>query len=336
MSLPSISIIVPVFNVGPYVEGCIRSVMRQTYTGSMECIIVDDCGSDDSMEIVEQLTSEYDGPISFKILHHANNRGLSAARNTGTDAATGDYFFFLDSDDEITEECIENLVKPLATWRFDVVEGLLYDSYGKVPLLESTKETVVLFPPNILQEYKRKWGVPACNKLYRASFLQVNQLRFKEGIIHEDVLWSFQIACVATSLCVVNTITYLYNRREGSITTTLDYESLREKSRIIILKEMGAFASSHGAKSKDTFRLFSHVFYETINYYSSAPALFVETYKSLRPLFHVSIISLLKKNQHSIKGLLHDFHYLLPLCFAPYWQYFVYHRLRPLLRHRGL
>lgn len=332
MNFPSISIIIPVFNVGPYVEDCIRSVMRQTYTGPLECIIIDDCGTDDSMMIVERLISNYNGHISFHIHRHTHNLGLSAARNTGMQYAYGEYIFFLDSDDEITDECIDILVKQLEIKRFDVVEGLLLDSYGKSHK-EYTKESVALFSPYILQEYKKKWGVPACNKLYRFSFLQENQLRFKEGIIHEDVLWSFQVACIATSLCVVNTITYLYNRREGSI-TTLDIEGYREESRFIILREMSAFASSHGANSKDTFRLFSRVFYETINYYSSEPKLFVETYKSLRPLFHVSILSIFKKNRHSIKGFLYDFHYILPICVAPYWQYIIYYRLCPLIKQK--
>ena len=69
----NISIIIPVYNVEPYVEDCIRSVMRQTYDGPMECIIVDDCGSDNSMAIVKKMVTEYNGSIAFKILHHKHN-----------------------------------------------------------------------------------------------------------------------------------------------------------------------------------------------------------------------------------------------------------------------
>ena len=118
-----ISIIVPVYNVALYVESCIRSVIRQTYDGPMECIVVDDCGTDNSMDIVEKLVAEYDGPISFKVLHHEHNRGLSAARNTGMDEAKGDYLFFLDSDDELTEDCIEKLTTPLRDEQYDMVLG---------------------------------------------------------------------------------------------------------------------------------------------------------------------------------------------------------------------
>jgi len=70
MSELSISIIIPIYNVEPYVEACVRSVMRQTYDGTMECIVVDDCGTDNSMAVVESLISEYNGPITFKVLNH--------------------------------------------------------------------------------------------------------------------------------------------------------------------------------------------------------------------------------------------------------------------------
>ena len=118
-----ISIVIPVFNVEIFISECLQSVIRQTYTGPLECIVVDDCGTDKSIEIAEQLIAEYDGPIDFKVLHHDHNRGLSAARNTGMDAAKGDYVYFLDSDDWISDDCIEKLAKPLQNEVFDVVVG---------------------------------------------------------------------------------------------------------------------------------------------------------------------------------------------------------------------
>lgn len=105
----NVSIIVPVYNVSAYIERCIKSVMCQLFTGSMECIIVDDCTTDDSIEKCKVLISAYDGPIVFKILHHDKNRGLSAARNTGTMDANGEYIYYLDSDDEIVPNTIELL-----------------------------------------------------------------------------------------------------------------------------------------------------------------------------------------------------------------------------------
>ena len=105
----SVSIIIPVYQVEAYIEDCLRSVINQTYTGSLECVVVDDCGSDRSMELALGMIAAYTGPIRFEVVRFERNRGLSAARNAGLEHATGDYVFFLDSDDEISENCIELL-----------------------------------------------------------------------------------------------------------------------------------------------------------------------------------------------------------------------------------
>lgn len=110
MNLPSVSIIVPVYNVEPYVEDCVLSVMRQTYTGPVECIIVDDCSTDNSMAIVDGAISKYNGSISFKVLHHDKNRGQSAARKRGVEEAHGEWIMFVDSDDLLLENAISELV----------------------------------------------------------------------------------------------------------------------------------------------------------------------------------------------------------------------------------
>ena len=90
-----ITIVIPVYNVAPYIEECLRSVMNQSWQGTIECILVDDCGADNSMKIINQILQSYQGDLEFKIIHHEQNRGLSAARNSGIDAATGDYVYFL-------------------------------------------------------------------------------------------------------------------------------------------------------------------------------------------------------------------------------------------------
>lgn len=106
-----VSIIIPVYQVSAYIERCIRSVLNQTYK-EIECIIVNDATQDDSIEKCQQLIENYRGEIRFKIVNHNANRGLSAARNTGIDAASESYIFYLDGDDEISSDCIEKLVKP--------------------------------------------------------------------------------------------------------------------------------------------------------------------------------------------------------------------------------
>ena len=186
MDKPLISIIVPVYNVAPYVEDCIRSVMRQTYDGKMECIVVDDCGTDDSMAIALRLIAEYSGPITFKVLHHTNNRGLSAARNTGMETAIGDYLFFLDSDDELTDDCIDKLVDPVNKEWYDIVLGDLEILGSVKPYLNlklKLPNKTILRGKDIINSYRIKWNMMAQNKLYRTGFIRDSHLSFLEGLV---------------------------------------------------------------------------------------------------------------------------------------------------------
>jgi glycosyltransferase involved in cell wall biosynthesis len=212
--LPKVSIIIPVYNVEPYIEDCLQSVMRQTYRGEMECILVDDCGTDNSMEIVQQLVAAYKGPVVFKIVHHDHNRGLSAARNTGIDVSSGEYVFFLDSDDWISDDCIERLTQPLDLEQYDFVVGH-YERDGK--------DSFVTCPEGEYYKNRLKTrdnsGIPvsACNKLFRKSFLLDRQLLFEVGKVFEDSIFTFDLACVERKYYIIDSITYYYRRRENSI-----------------------------------------------------------------------------------------------------------------------
>ena len=103
----NLSIIIPVYNVEAYIEECLASVVAQSDAkANIECIIVDDCSPDGSMDIVRRFVDNYQGAVQFRTLRHEVNRGISAARNTGIDAATGDYLLFVDSDDYLSADCL--------------------------------------------------------------------------------------------------------------------------------------------------------------------------------------------------------------------------------------
>ena len=78
-----ITVIIPVYKVEKFIERCLCSVMKQTYKKAFECILVNDCTPDNSMSIVQRIIDGYQGNISFRVINHEKNRGLSAARNTG-------------------------------------------------------------------------------------------------------------------------------------------------------------------------------------------------------------------------------------------------------------
>ena len=118
-----VSIIIPIYNVEPYILECLESVANQTIADKLECILVDDCGTDNSVSVAESFLKSYSGGIHFELLHHQKNGGLSAARNTGVHAAHGEYLYFLDSDDMIIPRCMERLVEIADRHHADVVIG---------------------------------------------------------------------------------------------------------------------------------------------------------------------------------------------------------------------
>ena len=221
-----LSIIIPVYHVAPYIEDCLRSVMRQTYTGSMECLIVDDCGTDDSIAIAERTIAPYEGPIVFQIFHHERNRGLSAARNTGTLAAKGDYLYYLDSDDVITEDCMALLMGKAEEFpEAELVQGnyCRHTLTGEAVL--RIKQFVLAFASSndeVRKCYYRHAVVNVWNKLIRRDFLIGHHLFNKEGILFEDLLWSFYLLKYLNKVCFVSTITYHQKKRPHSITTGTD------------------------------------------------------------------------------------------------------------------
>lgn len=220
-NFPKVSIVIPVFNVAKYIEDCIYSVLNQSYN-NIECLIVNDCTEDNSMALVRNIISNYDGDISFSLIEHLKNSGLSAARNSGVKMATGEYLYFLDSDDEIFPHTIESLVKvAMAFSDPDIVIGEICVQGAKVgyPLLipnyMNTNE-------QIFSSYlNNEWWIMACNKLVKHSYFINNALWFKEGLIYEDRLWSFQVALTANTVAKCNKETYIYKvRNTGSITSS--------------------------------------------------------------------------------------------------------------------
>ncbi|WP_347223037.1 glycosyltransferase family 2 protein, partial [Bacteroides congonensis] len=136
----SVSIIIPVYNVEQYIESCLLSVINQNYKGDIECVIVNDCTPDQSMVVVHKILSDYDGNILFKIVDHKENRGLSASRNSGVRVATGDYLYFLDSDDILAKNAIALLADLALKDLPDVVMGdfELIGSNQNIPQLKTT------------------------------------------------------------------------------------------------------------------------------------------------------------------------------------------------------
>lgn len=223
-----ISVIIPVYQVAPYIERCLRSVAVQTadlVSGDrLECVVVDDCGTDDSMRRVEALAGELEqAGVEFHIVSHIRNRGQAAARNTGTAAATGEWMFYLDGDDELEPSALAVLAAAaVAADGPDWVQG----NYCRVEASGTVREETRYFDPAqpvyadreaVTAGFGRLNFVNVHNKLIRSDFIRKYGLTFCEGITYEDVLWCMEAYPHVTRVATVDAMTYRHHLRAGSI-----------------------------------------------------------------------------------------------------------------------
>lgn len=236
-----ISIIIPVYNVEDYIIECLQSVANQTIAEGVECILIDDCGTDNSTRLATDFIANYQGTIKFTMLHHNHNRGLSAARNTGIKAAKGDYVYFLDSDDTIDADCMELMYSYVEKYgNVDLVQGSFYENEEEhmtgspycLPEFTDDRKVVKSFLLTFAGDV-----VGAQSRLVRRLMLLKKNLFFKEGIIHEDNLWTFFLAKHVLSMAFCSKATYYHRFNPSSITRDVNIKK-EASSYSIILGDM--------------------------------------------------------------------------------------------------
>ena len=191
--MKEVSIIIPIYNVEKYVAECLNSVISQTYDHSkIECIIVNDCTTDDSMDIVYEIIKKYDGGMSFIICRHEHNEGLSSARNTGIEVAKGNYIFFIDSDDYIYPNSLELLLNASKIYGYsDMVVGNFYYeflkknnyTFDKVFKLKYIDSRIFLLMLSVLTLQ------PISNKIVNSMFFRSNIDRVFKLLLY-PALWT--------------------------------------------------------------------------------------------------------------------------------------------------
>lgn len=227
-----ISIIIPVYNVAQYLRQCLDSVLSQSYN-NIEIIIVNDGSTDDSLSICEEYLQKDERIL---LLNKANG-GLSDARNFGLPKATGDYIWFVDSDDWIVANAIEILVANLSKMRCEVL-GFSFINYFE----DTHKFSDIAYSQSIGvttgNDYilKSTFFFPsAWSHIYSRAFLEKHQLTFKVNQLHEDDYFNFGCFGRITSIAKIEDGLYYYRRRENSITTLASKENL--------LKRMNSYVS---------------------------------------------------------------------------------------------
>lgn len=207
-----VSIIVPVYNVEPYLEKCLKSLVNQTLK-EKEIIIVNDGTKDNSQEIIDKYAKKYPCIKSYI----KENGGLSSARNYGIKLATGEYLAFVDSDDYVLEDMYKGMYQLAKEKKYDMVVCDLNYLYPNKTIKSSSniKTSTKDIKKAMLNIYPAAW-----NKIFKREL--VSNIYFKEGIWFEDVEYLYRVLPKIKNIGVIHKPFYQYLQREGSITKKKD------------------------------------------------------------------------------------------------------------------
>ena len=221
-----ISVIVPTFNSANYIFEALNSVLNQTYD-DFEVICVDDCSTDNTVEILDYF-SKKDSRIKYLI--NDKNMGPGYSRNKAINVSSGDYVFFLDSDDWILPNTLQLLHDQAENKQVDLLIFKVFVYNENYKRFYNEK----MYDVNILKDVSTRifnrtdldfnllFLIPdtPINKFYRKSFLDDNNIRFtNENLIYEDTLLFFSVITKAEKIFFINEYLYIRRRRENSVVT---------------------------------------------------------------------------------------------------------------------
>ncbi|MDE6486538.1 MAG: glycosyltransferase [Muribaculaceae bacterium] len=270
MNKKRLSIIIPAYNVEQYIGRCLESCLNQDLAPKdYEIIVVNDGTPDKSMEVVDLYAKSHDNIISV----NRKNGGLSAARNTGLEYATGEYVWFVDSDDRIEANCLGYLLNFAGDNRLDVLCFGLF--------LEYADGRTSLFPINNKggEVYKgcdflNRVAMPpaAWAALYKRSFLNSRYLRFLEGILHEDQEFTPRAYYLSERIAFINIPFYYYCQREGSIMKS-SRDARRCRDLLKVADSLYYFAETEVDRGSEAWNTFLQKVYfcvtQSLAFYSS-------------------------------------------------------------------
>ena len=230
-----VTIGIPVFRVENYIRRTMESALSQTYP-NIEFLVVDDASDDQSLNILESIRQTHPRGGAMRILTHSSNLGVSESRNEIIENATGDYLYFMDSDDVIDNDTISLLMHEIEAHQADVAFG----SYERIEL--SGERSLYQYPRMFFEDadsfaefaYQRYAGfqASACNYLVRLSLIRKNYLRFYKADFWEDMAFTLNLVTMANRAILLPDITYTYLCRENSLSNSWHQEKI-DKDKIV-------------------------------------------------------------------------------------------------------
>lgn len=218
-----VSFSIPIYNVELFVERALLSALNQTYD-NIEYLLIDDKGQDNSMNIVKSIITNHPRKKDIRIIEHSHNIGTGEVRNTAIKNAQGKYIFFMDSDDEITPDCIDILVKEITLHDVDFVASshVKRDLFGKIYNTHIYNDLLINNGPLSVAKYRyyqnKNIYVMPWNKLYKLDFLKQNNIYCKPKHLNEDCWFTYQVIIYANSCFLSSKKTLYYTINPKSTT----------------------------------------------------------------------------------------------------------------------
>ena len=226
-----VTIGIPAYKAVDYIEKTMESALNQTFC-NIEYLVVDDCGNDGTIDVVERLQKEHQRGKDIRILYNKQNLGVGKTRNVILEQAKGEYLYFLDSDDILEPDAIEKMMRAARQYQAEVVYGswirvdnvhhspIQYINYPDLELLKSGELAMYAF-----KNYST-FRISVCNALFSLNLIRSNHLHFIDTIYWEDLAFTYNLAPKVNRAVLLSAFTYHYLCRLGSLSQYQDREQL--------------------------------------------------------------------------------------------------------------
>lgn len=248
--MAKVSVIIPVYNVAPYLHKCLDSICNQTYK-NLEILCIDDASTDNSLSIL-QAFEQKDKRITI-YRHKINGKWASKARNTGLENATGKYIYFLDSDDWIDNDYIEKMVEKIEQTNANlVINSSICKEYNDSKCFlnfDFLNEDITYLPAEIVNQ---KLPPSVWSRIFRKSFIDRYGIRFPEGLLGQDMYFCAAVELLQDNIPVFKGPNYHYNNSFNS--------AMKQKERgfhyLQVYNHIYDYMNEHRLLNKMNIRLF--------------------------------------------------------------------------------
>ena len=231
-NLPLVSVIVPVYQVEKYIANCINSIINQTYK-NIELIIVNDGSTDNSIQIAKDLLNG--AKVDYKLINQ-ENKGQGKSRNVGLEHASGEWILFVDSDDLLSTQTIEILIKQAIETNSEIAISnfITVNNINEIIEKQDKYEAIVYSSSDLQKDFLlRKIVILAPGTLYNKSFLDKYSLKFNDLKWSEDQEFVWRLLFHINKAVYIDKPLYFYNRHTNSIMNSTKLETIVESYETI-------------------------------------------------------------------------------------------------------